>query len=74
MSITIEPTPEVFEVPVNGVKVPTRVWVGTTDKGTRIDVYVFSIVPTDSNDLAAELPGFMRQTREVCTINLGEEA
>jgi len=48
--ITIEPTDENFDVPVNGTKVPTRIWFGFTDSGIRIEAYVVSIVPYDDGD------------------------
>jgi hypothetical protein len=71
--MTIEPTPEVYEVPVNGVKVPMRVWHGYTAGGVEVEAYVFSIVPEhgeQTKSLRAELPEFMRPTREVCKIDL----
>ncbi len=74
MKITIEPTAEVFEAPINGVKVPVRVWSGRTESGLEIEAYVLSIVPKDELDhlrMKAELPEFMRPSREVFTIDLG---
>ena len=44
-SITISPTDENFDVPINGVKVPCRVWIGITDSGAELEAYVVSIVP-----------------------------
>ncbi len=77
MKVTLEPTAEIFEAPVNGVKVPMRVWVGQTEGGVAIGAYVLSIVPIDTGDHArmkAELPSFMRPSRDVFTIDTRSEA
>lgn len=76
MFATLVPTPELFEVPVNGVKLPTRIWYGKTRGGIDIEAYVFAIVPVKDGDydaLGAELPDFMVRTRDVVTINFPKE-
>jgi len=63
MKITIEPTDELYESPIDG-KPMCRIWKGTTDKGTAIKAYVFSIVPADrGKTLEFEIPQFMKRSR-----------
>lgn len=72
MKITIEPTVELFDVPlVDGRTVPTRVWNGVTDKGIPVTAYVFSITCREK-DLEAfqqEVPGFMVRSRDLHEID-----
>jgi hypothetical protein len=67
-SITIEPTPEQYEVPLkSGDKVPTRIWAGHTSGGIAVEAYVFSITPDDEVDaerLHSEMPDYMQATRQ----------
>lgn len=73
LSIQIEPTPEMYDAPINGVQVPVRVWKGYTQGGVQIEAYVLSIVPHDDEAvraLMAELPSFMRPSRELYAIDL----
>lgn len=81
MKITLERTDETFEAPLKGgIKVPTRVWRGTTDKGTEIEAYVLSLVPADPENLtnAERLQKECREAgmvpaRQVYDIDLGEK-
>lgn len=70
MKVIIEPTPELWPAPVNGVEVPCRIWKGCTDKGTKVELYVLSIVPEEDVSLEEEVPEFMRPSREVFTIKV----
>jgi hypothetical protein len=77
MKVTIEPTPELYQAPINGVKVPVRVWRGVDDRGNPMDVYVLSIVPDDGVDLEqfrAGLPDFMVPSRQLYEIDLSIDA
>lgn len=83
MKATLEPTPELFQAPINGVRVPCRVWRGTTEGGVPIEAYVLSIVPDPpipdlmaelSDQLKAELPPFMVPSRQLLDIDLDDEA
>jgi len=49
-TITISPTEHNFDVPINGTKVPTRIWYGVTDSGIQIEAYIVSIVPYDEEE------------------------
>lgn len=72
MKITIEATAEIFEAPINGTKVPVRVWTGQTEGGIGIEAYVLSIVPKEPLDharMASELPGCMRPSSQMFTID-----
>lgn len=81
MRIDIEPTPEMFDAPINGQVIPVRVWKGSTAQGVPIEAYVLSIVPDPpipemmaalSSRLAQEIPPFMKRSREVYQIDIGE--
>ena len=39
MKTVLEPTPEVWDAPINGVKVPVRVWRGATEGGVAIEAH-----------------------------------
>ena len=76
MKIVAEPTPEIFEAPINGVKVPVRIWRGRTEKGVELEVLVLSIIPENDFDharLKEELPPYMRPSRESFHIDLPAE-
>lgn len=76
MKIVVAPTLEIWDAPINGVKVPVRIWVGYTEGGIAIEAYVLSITPdavADSPRLNAEMPGFMRPSRETFVIDTGGE-
>lgn len=77
MKIVLEPTPELYQAPVNGVHVPVRIWRGRTLGGTPIEAYVLSITPdneADSERLQAELPPFMVHSRDLYDIDTRSEA
>lgn len=77
MNIVLEPTREMWAAPINGVKVPVRVWTGRTDGGVAIEAYVLSIVPInvmDSPRLKVEIPEFMRPSRETFDIDVRSDA
>ncbi len=66
MRIDIEPTPELYDAPINGVAVPVRIWRGFTDNGAAIEAYVLMITPDSDEDqvkLKAGLPFFMVPSR-----------
>lgn len=66
MKITIEPTLEIVQLTIDGTPVPTRIWSGTTDKGTKVDAYVLSIVPAEEGgDISGEVPPFMKPSRDI---------
>lgn len=72
MNITIEPTPEKYDAPINGVMVPVRIWKGRTEGGVEIEAYVLSITPNTPHDVARlkdELPPFMKPSRDTYTID-----
>jgi len=71
MRIEIEPTPELYDAPINGVTVPVRIWRGFTDNGAAIEAYVLSITPNSEEDqvkLKAGLPFFMAPSRNMYQI------
>lgn len=73
MNITIEPTEEISEVVINGVKVPTRVWKGATEKGVTLEAFVLCIVPVvhaEVEALKAELPAYMKPARDTFAIEV----
>jgi len=75
MEMHIEPTPELYEAPINGVMVPVRIWHGFTSGGVAIEAYVLSITPVDHADsvaLKAELPSFMRPSRDMFHIDVSK--
>jgi len=75
MKITIEPTREQFDAPINGAIIPLRVWFGRTEGGIPIEAFILSITPNDPAQglaLRAELPPFMRPSRETFTVDLPE--
>lgn len=75
MNITITPTPELYEAPINGVKVPVRIWSGVTSEGVRIEAYVLSITPSNASEhgqLQLSLPNFMRRSSDMFQIDTGE--
>ena len=68
MRIDIEPTPELYEAPINGAHVPVRIWKGFTDNGAAIEAYVLSITPNTSEDgakLKSALPFFMVRSQQM---------
>jgi len=76
MKATIEPTPEMFDAPINGVAIPLRIWKGQTEAGIAIEAYVLSITPDNDLDrdlLRAELPEYMRPSRETFAIDTSGE-
>lgn len=71
MRIDIEPTPEMFDAPINGVIVPVRIWRGFADSGVPIEAYVLSITADESADvekLRSTLPFFMTPSRQMYQI------
>jgi hypothetical protein len=77
MNIVIEPTPEMFEAHINGAVIPVRIWAGRTQGGIPIEAYVLSITPNDSDDVAglrAELPSYMKPSRETFSIDTRSDA
>lgn len=75
MKATLEPTSELYEAPINGVRVPVRIWKGLTEGGVRIEAYVLSITPDnseDSNRLRDELPDFMVPSRQMYNIDMSK--
>ena len=73
MKLTIEPTLEIYDAPINGVKVPVRIWQGVSEGGVAVEVYVLSVTPKRAEDLAAlrrEVPEFMRLSRETYRIDV----
>jgi hypothetical protein len=78
MQITIEPTEEKYLAPVNGVQVPTRIWLGVTEGGINIEAYVLSIVPLnefDAADFKAECQAdeCLKPSRELYAIDTRSE-
>lgn len=72
MNVTLSPTPELWNAPLNGTQVPVRVWHGHTQAGTPIEAFVVSITPRDPADhaaLAQQVPPYMRPSREVYDID-----
>ncbi len=77
MKINIEPTPELYNAPINGVSVPVRIWRGFTDNGIAIEAYVLSITPDDEGEhekLKAALPFFMVPSRTLYRIGDSDAA
>lgn len=75
MKITITPTRELYDVPINGQAVPTRIWSGVTEGGVVVEAYVISIVPVQASDterLRAELPDFMVRSRQMYRVGDNE--
>jgi hypothetical protein len=72
MKIEIEPTPELYEAPINDVLVPVRIWRGRTSGGVAIEAYILSVTPNDPADsdrLRSELPPFMGRSRDTYKID-----
>lgn len=70
-NITIEPTEEMYDAPINDVIIPVRVWKGRAPDGTAIHAYVLSFgveYEIDDAALKAQLPSFMKRTRQVYAI------
>lgn len=71
MKITIEPTPEIYEAPVNGVNVPVRIWRGVTEDGVHLEAYVLAVTPNENEDLEKfrqGLPQFMVRASQMYQI------
>jgi hypothetical protein len=71
MHIKIEPTPELYNGPINGVEIPLRIWKGRTEGGVEIEAYVLAITPNNAQDwerLRVELPEFMVRARQAFAI------
>ncbi len=68
--IMMEPTEEMYDAPINGQKIPVRIWIGKTDKGTEVEVLVLSIIPEaeDLEQFKTELPDFMKLSRKTYAI------
>lgn len=45
MKITIESTPKIVTLVVNGVEVPARIWQGETESGTPVQCFITRIAP-----------------------------
>lgn len=45
MKITIESTPKIVELVVNGATIPARVWQGETDSGIPVQAFITRIAP-----------------------------
>ena len=69
MRVTLEPTQELHTQKLpDGREVPLRVWVGHTDGGVEVHVFVFAITPADpalAPRLDQEIPMFMKRTRDM---------
>jgi hypothetical protein len=76
MKVSIEPTEEIWEAPVNGVRVPLRVYRGKTEGGVPCDVYVLSIVPDEGHRAAfmVERPEYMRPSRNALQVDLDPQS
>ena len=77
MKVVLEPTPELYQAPINGAHVPVRIWRGRTLSGTPIKACVLSIIANDEGDadrLQAELPLFMVRSRDLYDIDARSEA
>ena len=71
LRIDIEPTPELYAAPINGVNVPVRIWRGFTNNGAKIEAYVLSITPDtdeDQDKLNQALPLFMVRSNRMYQI------
>jgi hypothetical protein len=70
MKVVCTPTSELDEVKINEVLVPMRIWRGQTEKGTRLELLVLSIIPhpEDIDKLANEMPKFMKPSKSVMQI------
>ncbi len=76
MKVAITPTEELTQVKINGNPVPCRVWVGETDQGTPVELFVLAIIPKDGTDadpavieaLENELPSFMIKVRKIAAV------
>jgi hypothetical protein len=51
MKITIEPTREIYNAPINDTIVPVRMWRGRTEDGIEIEVYILAIAPAQDADV-----------------------
>lgn len=70
MKITIENTPKVVELVVNGAKVPARLWQGETADGIPVQCYVTLIapeVPEGDPDIEQKTAQFSRDLERVAT-------
>jgi hypothetical protein len=76
MRIDIEPTPEMYDAPINGQKIPVRIWRGFSDNGVALEAYVLSITPDQDDDtqkLRDSLPFFMVPSRVMYRIDATDE-
>ena len=77
MELTLRPTDEWYDAPVNGVMVRTRIWVGITNGGIPVETYILATIPRKAQDRDK----FARQwaaaglvkARDVNTINYQKE-
>ena len=70
-SMTIEPTDERYEAPIDGKLIPVRIWRGKTEGGIPLEAYVLSVTPQfdeDAERLGTELG--LRPTRETYKVDL----
>lgn len=65
MRLTIESTSEVGTFTIDGTTVPSRIWVGTTELGNRVLVFVTSIAA--SLDAANEIGDELQDVTSVTT-------
>jgi hypothetical protein len=62
MKATMEPTPEIWVAIFNGVRIPLRIWKGTTPGGVMIEAHVLAIMPVNGEQqesLKSEMPAYM---------------
>lgn len=72
MYLTIEPTEEMYNAPINGQLIPIRIWHGYTEGGIAVEAYVLAIgpdSPLDATRFGAELPAFMKRSHEMYDID-----
>lgn len=76
MRVIAEPTPEMDELSINGVKVPVRIWRGTTYGGIELEILVLSFMSVNSADharLQAEQPSYIKPSRDTFKIAFPDE-
>lgn len=72
MRLTLESTPDVGAIEINGVLVPARVWCGQTGEGTRVLAFITRISPL-AEEQAADLERELINVSDVTRVEITDE-
>lgn len=70
MRVNARPTEELRTLKLNSPDIRARIWVGVTERGTPVELYVVGLQPVDKSmqaamDLHDEVPPYFRQTKAI---------